>query len=247
MNRPTTLATIFTIALVLSGMLAPIAHAQDAATVAQDAAMGITRVVNEATILRRELGGDAHAKAGDLLTKLGILRSELQTLGTDLADRDSKITVLEERVEWLRLYVESAIEKHNRELVPLQVEARRLNAWDASLASRIAAHNRERDRPRTREQMIAYDDKARRLNDERDRLDTAWAALHTREARDIEPLRLEISKRKRAHHLKVAETKRAIIAYNKLVATMNGKIDRAQGYVNRLAAIFDAAAQQKQP
>ena len=51
--------------------------------------------------------------------------------------------------------------------------------------------------------------------------------LEIREARDIEPMRLEISKRKRAHHLKIAEVNRDVIAYNKILSTMNGKIAEA--------------------
>lgn len=202
--------------------------------------MEITRIVNEATQARRDLLAEEHARAEPYLTRLGITRSELQTHGTDLANRSSKITMKEERVEWLRLYVESAIERHNRAMDAINAEARRLATWGRQLDNRIAQHNRERDWIKTREQLIAYDARARRLNDESARLKTAWAALKTREARDIEPMRLEISKRKRAHHLKVAEVKRDIIAYNRIVTQVNGKIAKAKADADALIALVNA-------
>ena len=190
MNHATTLATIFALFISFGTLAAPSARADENATKAQDVAMAITNLIAEATDRRPKLLADDHARAGTLMDRLGILRMQIQSHATDLANRSSQITMKKERVEWLRLYVESAIDQHNQAMDAINAEVRRLNKWGRELKSRIAQHNNEEDWVRTKEQMIAYDDRARRLNDEVQELNKAWAALEIREARDIEPMRL---------------------------------------------------------
>ena len=241
MNRPTTLVSVITLALIISSLFAPVAKAEDAANLAQNNAMELTRIVNEATRIRSEMPSDVSSRMEGYLTRLGLARSSLQTYGSDLASRSSKITMKEERASWLRTYVESAIERHNRAMDAINAEARRLNQWGRELENRIVIHNRSAGTPKTKAQVVAYDAKARQLNNEARRLKDAWASLKTREARDIEPMRLEISKRKRALHLKIAEIKRDIIAYNDIVAKVNSTIQKAKKDADALASLVNEA------
>lgn len=220
-------------ALALGGAVAA-AHADDQMR-ANEARIVIDDALAQIGGLRPVLGSEAWRPLSEAWGRLQTLRSRIVERASVVGDLESRLDPMSTHVQRLRIEAESAIDRHNRRVQQHDTAMRGLQSEATSLDSRIRQHNATAHVPRTREQAIAYDAHAARLNGEQRSLQQRASRVLATSTNEITQLRVAASAKERAWTDARAEFMRGYERFEQERRALHGSIDEAVGVLQGLA------------